>query len=114
MRGRNNIPERLAYALFETNWKVRRRVMFMALLYIAFNISWILLSGVDTAVNQQAVIAFIAAGVSIIGAYVFGAVWDDNNKRERMTDFDLDVDVGVSSSRRSRSDEAPPVEGGIL
>jgi len=109
--GHNNVPERVAYALFETNWKIRRRVMFASLIYIAFNISWILTTGDDTAVNQQAIIAFIAAGVSIIGAYVFGAVWDDNNKRERLVDMDLDVSVGTG--RRER-DEAPPVEGGLL
>ena len=103
---RNNLPERVAYALFETNWRIRRRVMFMALTYIATCITYILIFGQDTAVNQQAILALIAAGVSIIASYVFGAVWDDNNKRSRVEFNDYGTDIDIRN-------EAPPVEGGL-
>lgn len=67
--------------LFEGNWKIRRRVMFVTLLYIAFNVSWLIIRGENTTLNQQIALALVGSGTSIIGAYVFGAVWDDSNKR---------------------------------
>lgn len=56
--------------------------MYLALLFVAGTVQEILLSGTDTAVAQQTVIALIAAGAAIIGAYVFGAAWEDINKHK--------------------------------
>lgn len=67
--------------LITDNWPRRRRWMSVALIWLAGNVQYILIKGADTAVNQQALTAMIAAFVSIICFYVFGAVWDDNSKR---------------------------------
>ena len=58
-------------------WENRRRVIFLSLLYCAGVISYITGWGEDTTLNKAIIeSAFLLAGM-IIGAYVFGAVWDD-------------------------------------
>lgn len=73
--------DQLAYALFETNWVIRRWVVFLALGFFKIAIVLILWKGQDTSLNAQAVLALIAAYVTIVMAYVFGAVADDYDKR---------------------------------
>ena len=80
--------------LFEGNWKIRRRVMFMTLAYIAGTVTYIIWKGSDTALYQQIAISLIAAGTAIIGSYVFGAVWDDSNKRAAMQQTRKGAGVG--------------------
>jgi hypothetical protein len=76
------------------SWKVRRKVLFASLLFIAVDVQYLLLFGKDDGLRQNLAMALVGAGVAIIGSYVFGAVWDDNNKRTTM----------------AASDAAPPVE----
>ena len=52
------------------------------------NVQYIIIAGEDTALNQQTVIAMLGVIASIIGAYFFGATWDDNNKREVASRFE--------------------------
>lgn len=101
---RRSDPDRVAYALFEQNWKIRRIVMFLALIYIGGHVSWIIFRGADTAVNQQLGLALVAAGVAIIGSYVFGAVWDDNDKRKN---FAFDMDMPPRRPPNLRDEEDP-------
>ena len=63
------------------NWHTRRKVLFVAMIFIAVLISYTVILGKDTAVNAQAVLALIASETSVLCAYVFGSVWDDHNKR---------------------------------
>jgi len=65
-----------------SNWDKRRRVIYLALLYCAGLVAYIVLKGQDTALNAQAVTALIALAGGIIGSYCFAAVWDDNSKRD--------------------------------
>lgn len=63
------------------NWAIRRRIVFVALTYIALMVIYIVWRGTDTSLYQQVAVALIGAAVAIIGSYVFGAVWDDKSKR---------------------------------
>lgn len=80
----NDRLDEIQTKLFEGNWKIRRRVLFLTLAYIAGSVTYIIWQGTDTALYQQIAISMIAAGTAIIGSYVFGAVWDDSNKRAAM------------------------------
>ena len=94
------LPQGVIRTLYDDNWKRRRKVMFLALIYIAVVVLWIVVDGADTALNQQVAIALIAAGTAIIGSYVFGAVWDDNNKRTRIDSSNFE---DLASERPSAS-----------
>lgn len=64
------------------NWSIRRRWMKVVLAWAMLNTQYILFWGEDNALNQNALIAFVGMVVAITGSYVFGAVWDDNDKRK--------------------------------
>lgn len=60
-------------------WKIRRRVVYGTLAYCAGNVQYLIAWGADTAVNQQIAVALTGLAGAVIGAYVFGAAWDDRN-----------------------------------
>lgn len=61
------------------SWKIRRRIIFITLIFCALEIGYITFFGKDTSLNESIVTsAFLLAG-SVIGSYVFGAVWDDKS-----------------------------------
>lgn len=74
----------LTAKLLEDNWPQRRKWMIVALLWMAGNAEYIILMGADSVLNQNALVTLLGAIVSIICFYVFGAVWDDSNKRNLM------------------------------
>lgn len=65
--------------LDKSEWGKRRFRLDIALVFIMVMIGWIIFKGSDTAVYQQAILALIAAGVALLGQYIFGAAWDDKN-----------------------------------
>lgn len=63
------------------NWTKRRRVMLWSLLFIGANLQYLIVFGKPDGLRENICVAVMAAGTAIIGSYVFGAVWDDKNKR---------------------------------
>lgn len=64
-------------AEFRPKWENRRRTIFATLLFCAAVVTYITGWGEDTRLNETLVqFAFITAG-TIIGAYVFGATYED-------------------------------------
>jgi hypothetical protein len=74
--------------LYLDNWPIRRKVMFSALAYCAGNIQYLLIFGMDTALNREIATTLVWAGVGIIAAYVFGASWDDMDKRRQIANVE--------------------------
>ncbi len=77
-------------------WTIRRRIVHATLIFCAACVAFLLWKGEDSALNQAiANGAFLLAG-SVIGAFVFGAVWDDKNV---MSAFGQSAynDLGVSA-----------------
>lgn len=64
------------------NWGRRRRVLMIALVWMGLMMTGIVVRGGDTALAGQAFIALAGCFASCLIAYIFGAVWDDHNKRE--------------------------------
>lgn len=72
--------------LYFDNWPRRRRWMLVTLLWFIANAQYLIIWGNDTGLHQNAMVTCLGAIVAIIGSYVFGAVWDDVDKRKRMAD----------------------------
>lgn len=66
-------------------WSVRRRIIFTTLIFCMVTVVYILAFGLDSRVAETAVISSYALAGSTIGAYVFGAVWDDSTRRATTT-----------------------------
>ena len=64
---------------FRPKWENRKRVIFLSLIFCAFCILYVMLTGEDTKLNETIVTMSFIAAISIIGSYVFGAAWDDKN-----------------------------------
>jgi|TARA_A100001391_G_scaffold44812_4_gene26285 DMSO reductase anchor subunit len=63
-------------------WKRRRRIIYAALIFCALEVAYLTVLGTDSALNATIVTSLILLAGSIIGTYVFGAVWDDLNARK--------------------------------
>lgn len=66
-------------------WSKRRRIIHYTLVFcagiIASGMTYALVQG-DTELVKTFVVAAFTSGMSLIGSYVFGAIWDDNNARK--------------------------------
>jgi hypothetical protein len=58
-------------------WRMRRRIIILALLFCAAGMTYILIRDVDNELNRTAFTVFGYAALGIIGTYVFGATWHD-------------------------------------
>lgn len=61
------------------SWKVRRRIIHTTLLFCAFCVLWIMFKGDERSVHEVIVMSSFGLALSVIGSYIFGAVWDDKN-----------------------------------
>lgn len=68
-----------------SEWKRRRFRLDIALVLLFASLIYVLLPGGDTEVDKAAVIPLVAGIVGLIGSYVFGAVWDDKNYMNAIT-----------------------------
>ncbi|MGX1098856.1 hypothetical protein [Amorphus sp. MBR-141] len=70
--------------LYLDNWPKRRRWMALVMIWMAANVEYLVVFGdPDSALHQQALVALIGGIFATLGSYVFGAVWDDVDKRKR-------------------------------
>lgn len=64
-------------------WRVRRRYLFWNTLFNMAVIIYCLYKNNDTKIADTAVTMAFVALISSLGSYVFGAVWDDDNRMKR-------------------------------
>lgn len=67
--------------LYLDNWPRRRRWLAIMLTWMVANAQYLIVFGQDNALHQNALITLLGAIVATLGSYVFGAVWDDREKR---------------------------------
>jgi hypothetical protein len=68
--------------LMKAEWRIRRKVIFATLLFCAVEVGYLTLAGQDTQLHQAIATSLILLAGSVIGSYVFGAIWDDANARK--------------------------------
>jgi hypothetical protein len=66
-------------------WRVRRRIIHATLLFCAGQIAFLTFWGADTRLNETLAVGSFALAGSVIGAYVFGAAWEDISARRTDT-----------------------------
>jgi NADH:ubiquinone oxidoreductase subunit 3 (subunit A) len=71
--------EKIVNSLYLDNWPRRRAYLAAALGFLAGNIEYLILFG-DTVTDRDLALALLASALSLLFAYIFGAVWDDKNK----------------------------------
>lgn len=71
------------------SWKYRRRFMFIVAAFCMAVILICLLGKPDPSIAGTAVTMSFATLASIVGAYVFGATWDDKGRNANAGGTDL-------------------------
>lgn len=75
------MADRPAVGLPETSWAIRRRVVFGTLAFCASGVTYLTIwGGPDSRLHETIASGLIALAGAVIGAYVFGAAYDDRNR----------------------------------
>lgn len=61
------------------SWTIRRRIVIATLLFCAFCVTYIMVIPGGKPVHEMIVMSCFGLALSVIGSYIFGAVWDDKN-----------------------------------
>lgn len=67
----------------KSDWKIRRRIIFLTLAFCLFEVIYLTVFAESTELNETLANGTLILAGSVIGSYVFGAVWDDNNVGNR-------------------------------
>jgi len=61
------------------SWKIRKRIVYLTLLFCALIITYVTYKGADTRLNETIIQFSYMLGASTIGSFIFGAVWHDSS-----------------------------------
>lgn len=64
-------------------WRIRRRIIVGTLLYCAAMVGYIGIYGEGSSAQEAIATSLILLAGSVIGSYVFGAVWDDKSNKDK-------------------------------
>jgi hypothetical protein len=85
--------------------------MYVALAFIYLNLVYLVGWAPSDGLHENIAVGYIAAFVGLIGSYVFGAVWDDRNKRSFLADtMDQEGSNREDSDGGDEDESAPPPE----
>lgn len=62
-------------------WLVRRKIIIGVLVWAALLVTYLAIWGKPTSLSEAIATNLLLLMGGVIGSYVFGAVWDDKNKR---------------------------------
>lgn len=63
-----------------SNWRIRRKIIIITLLFCAAVVTYITLKGTDSRTAETIVQSAFALAGAVIGSYIFGATWEDKAK----------------------------------
>ncbi|OBQ68899.1 hypothetical protein EFV37_29115 [Mesorhizobium loti] len=70
-------PRSTARNAFRSSWLVRRRIIIIVLVWCGAMVTYLAILGRPIQLSETAVNGLLLLMASVIGSYVFGAVWDD-------------------------------------
>lgn len=62
-------------------WRVRRSLVIGTILWCGGIVTFITLAGGESSLRETVAVGALTLAGSTLGSYVFGAIWDDQNKR---------------------------------
>jgi len=62
---------------YRSSWRIRRRIIVATLLWCGAMVTYLSILGRPVQLSETAVNGLLLLMASVIGSYVFGAVWDD-------------------------------------
>lgn len=73
--------------MYRTQWRIRRSIIFLSLTFCAIGVGYLIIAGQDTRLHETIASGLLLLAGSVIGSYVFGAVWDDKNVMAHQSDL---------------------------
>ena len=70
-------PRSAARNAFRSSWTMRRRIIIAVLVWCGVMVTYLSILGRPIQLSETAVNGLLLLMASVIGSYVFGAVWDD-------------------------------------
>jgi hypothetical protein len=70
-------PRSAARNAFRSSWTMRRRIIIIVLVWCGAMVTYLSILGRPIQLSETAVNGLLLLMASVIGSYVFGAVWDD-------------------------------------
>lgn len=67
--------------MIDAGWAIRRRIIVSVLAWACSLVTYLAIWGKPTSLSEAIATGLILLIGSVIGSYVFGAAWDDKNKR---------------------------------
>lgn len=64
----------------ERSWRIRRAIIIGTIIWCVAMVTYLAVWGRDINLSETTVNGCLLLMASVIGSYVFGAVWDDRNK----------------------------------
>ena len=61
----------------QPSWYIRRKIIITTLIFSAIIVTYLTLYGEDNRLHETIATGLIFLSASVIGSYVFGAVWND-------------------------------------
>lgn len=104
----------------DRSWRIRRAIIIGTILWCVGMVSYLSIWGRDTSLSETTVNGCLLLMASVIGSYVFGAVWDDRNRDQARWGGDYDQPyqrevyrerVAVPAKGGTDAVDPPPPEG---
>lgn len=71
----------------QATWRIRRRIINTTLVLCALQIIYLTIWGQDTRLNETLALGAYTLAGAVIGAYVFGAAWEDIRMKDSSSGY---------------------------
>lgn len=105
----------VTFATGDFEWWRRRIAIGGVLVFCALVVGYLTIWGTDSILHRDIANGLILLAGSTLGSYVFGAVWDDGNKRKAIVDATdiavsagMPADAAITTATTTVTTTAPP------
>ena len=95
----------------ERSWRIRRAIIIGTIVWCVAMVTYLAVWGRDINLSETTVNGCLLLMASVIGSYVFGAVWDDRNKDRARAEVEPAAYRPRPTMQGERDPGADPPEG---